>query len=127
MWQERLVIVLVHFLWQGALIAVLLALLDSSLRRQKPSVRYTASLITFTVMSLCPLITWCFVSVPNNTPGQSMVPQPLVERVASEPAVPQQIAESHSSTSAPFDQQQTETDRLAVAITTNPGDRKSVV
>ncbi len=97
-WQSRLVVVLVHFVWQGAIVAGLLALLSSSFKQQKPSSRYAASLFTFAVMSFCPLVTWFLISFVNVEPTiertivvkhQNEAPivdaarQPLLERPAS--------------------------------------------
>ena len=61
--QMRLVLVLGHFLWQGALIAALLAGVVSILRVRSPRVRYVASLISLLLMAACPVATWCWLPI----------------------------------------------------------------
>ncbi|MFM9961238.1 MAG: M56 family metallopeptidase [Planctomycetaceae bacterium] len=56
--QERLVIVLAHFVWQGVAVAALLAALVALLNLKRPSVRYASSLAAFLLMSACPFVTW---------------------------------------------------------------------
>ncbi len=59
--QERLVIVLAHFVWQGTAVAVVLAALVAVLNIKRPSVRYASSLLAFLLMSVCPVVTWFVV------------------------------------------------------------------
>ena len=59
--QERVVIVLAHFVWQGVAIAALLATLIAVLNIKRPSTRYASSLVAFLLMTLCPVVTWCVV------------------------------------------------------------------
>lgn len=56
--QERLSIVLAHFVWQGALIAALLAVTVSLLRVRRPNARYAASMVAFGLLMLSPVVTW---------------------------------------------------------------------
>ncbi len=53
---------LVHFVWQAALLALLLILLLIPLRRVSARVRYVVQCAVFAVMSACPLVTWCWIS-----------------------------------------------------------------
>ncbi|MFM9962531.1 MAG: M56 family metallopeptidase [Planctomycetaceae bacterium] len=59
--QERLVLVLAHFVWQGAAVAALLAMLVALLRLKRPHARYASSLLAFVLMSACPVVTWFVV------------------------------------------------------------------
>jgi beta-lactamase regulating signal transducer with metallopeptidase domain len=59
--QMRLVLVLAHFLWQGALIAALLAGIVAIARVRLTRVRYAASLLSLVLMAACPVITWCWL------------------------------------------------------------------
>ncbi len=61
--QMRLVLVLGHFLWQGALIAALLAGVVSILRVRSPRVKYVASLLSLLLMAACPVATWCWLPI----------------------------------------------------------------
>ncbi len=64
--QERLVIVLAHFVWQGTAVAVVLAALVAVLNINRPSVRYASSLVAFVLMAACPVVTWFVVSNPGD-------------------------------------------------------------
>ena len=48
---------LIHFIWQGALVATLLASVRVMLRRSRPNVRYTASCAAMLLMLALPVIT----------------------------------------------------------------------
>ena len=61
---ERLGHVLVHFVWQGALVAALLAVLLCVLRRHAASVRYAACLAALFVMAALPVATWLVLTPP---------------------------------------------------------------
>lgn len=60
-WQERLAIVLAHFLWQGAVVAGLLSILTGLFKVGRPGFRYAASLFGLLTMAACPVVTWCFL------------------------------------------------------------------
>jgi beta-lactamase regulating signal transducer with metallopeptidase domain len=49
---------LLHFLWQGAVVALLLALTLSLLRHRTPQARYLASSLALFLMCLCPVVTF---------------------------------------------------------------------
>jgi uncharacterized protein (TIGR03435 family) len=58
-WVERLGWTLVHFLWQGALIAALYAGARKALKRvSTPNARYLLACAALTIMMAAPLITW---------------------------------------------------------------------
>ena len=48
---------LLHFLWQGAIVGVIVAALLAGLRRRSASVRYVVGIVGLAVMAVCPLIT----------------------------------------------------------------------
>ena len=63
---QRLAWVLVHFVWQGAAVAGLLALTLWLGRVKRPSVRYALGLVALVVMVACPIITFVvFQPVPE--------------------------------------------------------------
>lgn len=55
---------LVHFLWQGAAIAGLFALLRAATRRHAAQSRYLAGCIALTLMAVSPLLTFAVMHVP---------------------------------------------------------------
>lgn len=57
----QLGLVLAHFLWQGAAIALLLAGVLFLLRRRSPNVRYTACGLAMLLMAASPIATVCYV------------------------------------------------------------------
>ena len=75
---------LLHFLWQGAIVATLLALLLQLTRRLAPGVRYRLGLGALGLMALCPLVTADRLSlrgpvtVESSDPG--VLPTPAFER-----------------------------------------------
>ena len=59
---------LVHFLWQGTLVAAALAAILWSARVCAPRQRYACSLVALAVMALCPCITFVMVLRPEAAP-----------------------------------------------------------
>src|SRR5580700_1614822 len=57
-WVERLGWTLVHFLWQGLLIAALYAAARRSMARTGPNLRYLLACAALAVMMAAPLVTW---------------------------------------------------------------------
>lgn len=63
---------LVHFLWQGALLAALFALLHTALRKQDPNIRYLAGCFTLALMLVVPLLTFLWLGrAPQTESDQS--------------------------------------------------------
>ncbi len=54
----RLILTLAHFLWQGAAIALIVALLTLSLRRASANARYWLSVAAILTMAACPIVTF---------------------------------------------------------------------
>ncbi len=71
---------LVHFVWQAALLALLLVLLLVPLRRVSARVRYVVQCAVFAAMSSCPLVTWCWIAT-------SQTAKPAVVATVSDPVV----------------------------------------
>ena len=63
-WQ-RLGFALLHFLWQGALVALLTAGLLGLLRLRRGVARYRAYLFGFAVMAICPVATYLWLETPR--------------------------------------------------------------
>lgn len=69
---ERLALVLLHFAWQGAIVALLALALGSLLRLRKPEPRYAFNLLALIVLAICPVATFLSLnpgSMPALTPG----------------------------------------------------------
>jgi beta-lactamase regulating signal transducer with metallopeptidase domain len=66
-WVTRLGWVLVHFLWQGAAIALLLALALSLLAHANASLRYLAAVAALLACALAPVTTWIVLAPDNST------------------------------------------------------------
>lgn len=58
---EQLALTLLHFLWQGTAVALVLAILAGLLRLRGPSGRYALNLAALLVMAACPLLTFCWM------------------------------------------------------------------
>ena len=61
---------IIHFLWQGALIAVGLRLVLLAISNRYANYRYTASCAAFLLMLVAPVITWSFVSGASLPPSE---------------------------------------------------------
>ena len=70
----RLGLTLLHFLWQGAAVAILLAVLLRVLRKSSANLRYVIACIALALVVLAPAVTFRLVSVPNTTPDIESVP-----------------------------------------------------
>ena len=55
---------LLHFLWQGAAVAVVLAVLLQLARTAKPAIRYALACSALFAMALCPLVTFSLTAPP---------------------------------------------------------------
>lgn len=69
---SRLAWVLIHFLWQGALVAVGYLVIADLVRRRRSGVRYVASLVCFAMMAACPVVTWFAL-------GEAIEPVPVTD------------------------------------------------
>lgn len=84
---------LLHFVWQGLLIAGLLVLALALLRHNSANARYLAGCMALGLMSLCPLVTFLIVRTSDATP---LTPQQVTAlevfqksaKVSLEPASP---------------------------------------
>ncbi len=63
LWQ-RLGLTLVHFLWQGLAVAVLVGVLVRVLRLNHGNARYAAYLLAFIAMIICPIVTFTAIDIP---------------------------------------------------------------
>ncbi len=86
---HRLGLTLVHFLWQGLAVAVLVCAAVRVLRLQRGNRRYAAYLVAFAVMTVSPLLTFMILGVPAqpvSTPPGSTAPGLLVKMELPAPA-----------------------------------------
>jgi beta-lactamase regulating signal transducer with metallopeptidase domain/uncharacterized GH25 family protein len=58
---ERLALTLVHFLWQGALVALAAAMLEGIVRLRMPSSRYALNVAALFALAACPLVTFAWL------------------------------------------------------------------
>jgi uncharacterized protein (TIGR03435 family) len=79
-WVERLGWTLLHFLWQGTLIALLYA---ATRRAARPNTRYVVACAALALMMAVPLITWSLMRPSQATPASMH----LIERVPLAAAV----------------------------------------
>ena len=63
--QDRLVIVLAHFVWQGVAVSAALFTLIALLNVKRPTARYASSLFAFVLLAACPIVTWFVVPTPG--------------------------------------------------------------
>jgi len=66
---------LIHFLWQGALIAALSFLAQAALRKGSAQSRYTAACLAMLLMTLCPLATFSYLTNREKT---ALKPAPVM-------------------------------------------------
>lgn len=77
---QRLAGVLLHFVWQGLAITVVLALIVSLGRVRRPASRYACSLVALLMMVACPVCTYFALETTANIPvkARSITSQPGV-------------------------------------------------
>ncbi|MFO0821167.1 MAG: carboxypeptidase regulatory-like domain-containing protein [Pirellulales bacterium] len=102
---ERLGWALIHFLWQGAALAVMLAVLLRVLRDRSAQARYVLGCLTLTCMAVCPAATLVFLPEAPPTPVVRLTNAPSqitgspssgVEAVAVVIPLPQQLDATNS-------------------------------
>ena len=101
-WQ-RLGLTLVHFLWQGLAVAVLVGVLVRVFRLNHGNTRYAVYLLAFVVMIACPVITFTAIDI-SVSPDVELVPEAkLTEPVnnATENSLPVDDNLSEAGTSGP--------------------------
>jgi uncharacterized protein (TIGR03435 family) len=99
-WVERLGWTLVHFLWQGALIA---GLYSAARRCARPNTRYILACVALSAMAAAPLITWSLMPSSNALPVSMHLTDRVPLAAATTHAAPVTLPEPVSSVqSAPF-------------------------
>ena len=73
---QRLGLMLVHFIWQGAALALVAALALAGLRRATAAVRYAVLLALFGAMLCCPVATFMLTGGPPAA-GLTVMAQPV--------------------------------------------------
>ena len=79
--------VLLHFLWQGALLAGMALVMLIVCRRSRPQVRYAASLTIYSLMALAPIATFSLLQPPA-APIAEPMREPGVSPATARPAEP---------------------------------------
>jgi hypothetical protein len=110
--QERLVLVLAHFIWQGLCVAGLLAVLVAVSRVKRPSVRYASSLMAFLLMSASPIVTWFVLPDAVSRSVPTAVESPQTHKFVTVPIVEPETPASPGPRLEPYDASTPE--RLAV-------------
>jgi beta-lactamase regulating signal transducer with metallopeptidase domain len=96
---QRLTLVLLHFVWQGALVAPLLWGVLNAGRVRTAAGRYLWSLAALVSLAACPAVTWCVVDVPAAArPTESIASPAAGAGVAQQ--VPHDAAAAHALGSA---------------------------
>jgi prepilin-type processing-associated H-X9-DG protein len=65
-WQ-RIGLTLIHFLWQGLIMAILVGVFVRTLKVRQGNSRYTVYLMSFVAMMLCPVVTFIAINIPAET------------------------------------------------------------
>lgn len=73
----RLILTLMHFFWQGSLLALLAALGDMLLNRASASRRYTLHVAVLTIMVACVAVTFSRIASPVSVPSVSTKLPPI--------------------------------------------------
>src|SRR5262245_11169862 len=89
---------LLHFLWQGAAAALLLAATIPLLRRASSHLRYAAVCLIWTLMALSPAATFCVI-YPNQlrSPNQQQVIVPIANEPHEQVATTTPLAQTQVS------------------------------
>jgi beta-lactamase regulating signal transducer with metallopeptidase domain/Tol biopolymer transport system component len=87
---------LVHFVWQGAVIALALGSATTLLRRASDNTRYVACCLALVLMAVAPLVTFCLV-LPSSARPRASTPQ-LVGQPPSGPGYSQASASRSEQT-----------------------------
>ena len=93
---------LIHFLWQGAIAALLLAIFKAALKNHTANLRYLASCAAMLVMLALPLVT--FVSVSSGSAGTQFAtpgPAPGIASLKSKPGAGSPLAGELIQATAP--------------------------
>lgn len=83
---------LLHFLWQGALIALMLAILLWLLKANRPNLRYSLSCASLALMLVCPIVTYFVLRQPSTETSSAAIAPPITEPVAEPVAAGNQTA-----------------------------------
>ena len=78
---NSLTLTLLHFLWQGLLVAIVYWALLAATDIRSARLRYATSLLTLGVMALCPLVT--FAVVYDSAVSVEEIPPPTVAATSS--------------------------------------------
>ena len=63
---------LLHFVWQGAIIAVFLALVFKLLRSRSPQLRYMVACSALALMMIAPVITFAYLAIASHAAGHAI-------------------------------------------------------
>ncbi len=84
LWQ-RLGLTLVHFLWQGLAVVVLVGALVRVLRLKHGNTRYAAYLLAFIAMIICPVVTFTVIDIPISSNAELVIEAEFTEVIDSPP------------------------------------------
>jgi beta-lactamase regulating signal transducer with metallopeptidase domain/protocatechuate 3,4-dioxygenase beta subunit len=100
-WLERIGWTLLHFLWQGALVALLLAAILASLRRSSARVRYLAGVAAVAVAGFLPLATFLVLPVSGGKQRVDTIGQARVKILPDHPVFQAPSAPAEATTARP--------------------------
>src|SRR5262245_58736213 len=69
---QALVLALVHFVWQGAVVALVLVAVVELFRLRRPQTRYVCSLVALLVLAACPVATLVAIAARSQEPVASI-------------------------------------------------------
>lgn len=98
LWVERLGLTLIHFLWQGALIAALYA--AARIWTTRPNTRYILACVASATMMAAPLVTWSLMRPSDVVPASmhliDRVPLAASTTAAATVTLPETTSNAHS-------------------------------
>jgi len=89
---QRLGMTLLHLLWQGAAVAVIVAFVAALLRPGRA--RYAGYLAGLAAITACPIVTWFFVHIPRPSPEPATQERATLCATAVPKAAPSHMAET---------------------------------
>ncbi len=103
-WVERLGWTILHFLWQGGLIAALYAAVRRGLRPAGAKARYALACLALLGMAAAPVVTWCVIGNSGPSPAPSVLAALTRVPVSGAPAAPSAVmrAVSYPAVPEPF-------------------------
>src|SRR4051812_34374429 len=93
----RVAITLLHFLWQGVVVAGVVGVACATLRRASASARHTVLLAALGVMAACPVVTFVVVGKSDARPAPVRTAQAPVDAASARPVASELVPEPQAA------------------------------